>query len=66
METLKTLRHEFKYVIPYEEMLRLRKELDSVLTLDRGGAYLVRSLYFDDFNDTDYYDKLNEIGRAHV
>ena len=59
METLKTLRHEFKYVIPYEEMLRLRKELDSVLTLDRGGAYLVRSLYFDNFNDTDYYDKLN-------
>ncbi len=59
METLKTFRHEFKYVIPYEEMLCLRKELDSVLTLDRGGAYLVRSLYFDNFNDTDYYDKLN-------
>ena len=67
METLKTLRHEFKYVIPYEEMLRLRKELDSVLTLDRGGAYLVRSLYFDNFNDTDYYDKLNgEMARKKV
>lgn len=59
METLKTLRHEFKYVMPYEEMLNLRKELDDVLTLDRGGPYLVRSLYFDEFNDMDYYDKLN-------
>ena len=59
METLKTLRHELKYVIPYREMLNLRMELDKVLTLDRGGSYLVRSLYFDDFHDTDYYDKLN-------
>ena len=57
MEVLKTFRHEFKYVIPYDEMLRLRKKLDEVLTLDRGEAYSVRSLYFDDPDDVDYYDK---------
>lgn len=57
MEVLKTFRHEFKYVIPYGEMLNLRKKLDEVLTLDRGGSYIVRSLYFDTVDDNDYYDK---------
>ena len=57
METLKTFRHEFKYVIPYNVMLSLRKELEDVLILDRGNSYKVRSLYFDSPNDTDYYDK---------
>lgn len=57
MEVLKTFRHEYKFIIPYGEMLSLRGKLDQVLNLDRGGSYLVRSLYFDDFNDQDYYDK---------
>jgi hypothetical protein len=57
MEVLKTFRHEFKYVIPYGEMLKLRMELEKVLTLDRGGPYMVRSLYFDTMDDEDYYAK---------
>ena len=57
MEVLKTFRHEYKYVISYGEMLKLRNKLDEVLTLDRDGEYRVRSLYFDDPNDVDYYDK---------
>ena len=57
MEILKTFRHEYKYVIPYGDMLKLRNKLDEVLTLDRGGHYLVRSLYFDSQDDKDYYDK---------
>ena len=57
MEILKTFRHEFKYVIPYGEMLNLRRKLDEALTLDRDGAYMVRSLYFDSPDDVDYYDK---------
>lgn len=44
MEVLKTFRHEYKFVISYEEMLKLRSKLDSLLTLDRDGSYLVRSL----------------------
>ena len=57
METLKTFRHEYKYVIPYGDMLELRNKLDEVLTLDRGGPYFVRSIYFDSPDDEDYYDK---------
>ena len=57
MEILKTFRHEYKYVIPFGEMLKIRNELDKVLTLDRDGAYMVRSVYFDSQDDTDYYDK---------
>ena len=57
MEILKTFRHEYKYVIPYSEMLNLREKLDDVLTLDRGGSYMVRSLYFDSIDDEDYYEK---------
>lgn len=57
MEILKTFRHEYKYVIPYGEMLNLRNKLDKVLKLDRGNAYLVRSIYFDSPDDVDYYDK---------
>lgn len=59
MEILKTFRHEYKYVISYEEMLSLRKKLDEILEIDRNrDGYFVRSLYFDSANDNDYYDKL--------
>ena len=57
MEILKTFRHEYKYIIPYGDMLELRSKLDKVLTLDRGGAYFVRSIYFDSPDDVDYFDK---------
>ena len=57
MEILKTFRHEYKFVIPYGDMLKLRSKLDEVLTLDRSGSYIVRSLYFDTPDDSDYYAK---------
>jgi len=59
MEVLKTFRHEYKFVIPYEEMLVLRSKLDDLLKIDQGGSYKVRSLYFDSYDERDYYDKLN-------
>lgn len=59
MEILKTFRHEYKYLINYQEMLLLRKQLNELLVPDRSSdGYLVRSLYFDSVDDTDYYDKL--------
>ena len=59
MEELKTFRHEQKYVIPYYEMLNLRKKFNDLLRIDRSpNGYMVRSLYFDSVNDEDYYDKL--------
>ena len=57
METLKTFRHEYKYVIPYGDMLELRNKLDEILTLDQGKPYFVRSVYFDNPDDIDYYNK---------
>ena len=57
MEVLKTFRHEYKYVIPFGDMLNIRNKLDKVLTLDRGDPYMVRSIYFDSPDDDDYFDK---------
>lgn len=59
MEKLKTFRHEYKYIISYQEMLELRKRLNELLTIDRvEEGYMVRSLYFDSIDDQDYYAKL--------
>lgn len=68
MSVLKTFRHEYKYVIPYEEMLRLREKLNKVLKIDRSfEGYMVRSLYFDSADDIDYYDKINgEMNRKKI
>jgi len=60
MSVLKTFRHEYKFVIPYEEMLSLRMKLNKLLDIDQDyNGYMIRSLYFDSVNDDDYYDKLN-------
>lgn len=68
METLKTFRHELKYIVSYEDMLNIREKLNKVLTIDRNeSGYMVRSLYFDGINDNDYYDKLGgEIDRKKI
>ena len=68
MSVLKTFRHEYKYVIPYEEMLLLRNKLNKLLDIDRSyDGYMIRSLYFDSIDDIDYYDKLNgEINRKKI
>ena len=68
MEVLKTFRHEYKYVISYEEMLKLRKTLNTLIDIDRDyNGYMIRSLYFDSINDDDYFDKLDgEINRKKI
>lgn len=68
MSVLKTFRHEYKFVIPYEEMLSLREKLNKLLDIDRDyDGYMIRSLYFDSIDDTDYYDKLNgEMNRKKI
>ncbi len=59
MSVLKTFRHEYKYVIPYEEMLFLRKKLNKILDIDQDyDGYMIRSLYFDSVDEIDYYNKL--------
>lgn len=68
MSVLKTFRHEYKFVIPYDEMLRLREKLNILLDIDRDyNGYMIRSLYFDSIDDEDYYDKLNgEMNRKKI
>ena len=54
-------RHELKYFINPAELDALRARLRPVMQLDphcRGGRpYVIRSLYFDDIDDSAYYDK---------
>lgn len=54
-------RYELKYIINYQEYALIRSRVRSVLShdahADDGGAYTVRSLYFDDFNNSAYSDK---------
>ena len=68
MSVLKTFRHEYKFVIPYDEMLRLREKFNKLLDIDRDyNGYMIRSLYFDSVDDEDYYDKLNgEMNRKKI
>lgn len=68
MEILKTFRHEQKYVISYDEMLKLRTKFNELLNIDRDyNGYMIRSLYFDSIEDNDYYDKLGgEINRKKI
>jgi len=55
-------RHELKYYINPVELEVLRARLRPVLKLDshckNGKPYVIRSLYFDDIDDTSYYGKV--------
>lgn len=57
----KVFRHEFKYFINYFEYEALKRRLSSVLKddsfADEKGEYSVRSLYFDDIENTALFEK---------
>ena len=54
-------RHELKYFINPAELEALRHRLRGALTMDAhcvdGQPYVIRSLYFDDIEDSAFYDK---------
>lgn len=54
-------RHELKYFINPAEVEALRARLRPALAMDshcvNGEPYVIRSLYFDDIDDTAWYDK---------
>lgn len=63
-KTLKVLRHELKYSINYFEYVTLSQKLYNVLVEDphnSEGGYKVRSLYFDAYNNNDFYEKLSGV-----
>lgn len=57
----KVFRHEWKYLISYPEAELLQRRLTPFLSLDQNavnGEYMIRSLYFDDMNDSAYREKI--------
>lgn len=57
-------RHELKYLINYGDAELIRQRLKTVLKSDshaQNGSYNIRSLYFDDYWNSAYADKLNGV-----
>jgi hypothetical protein len=56
-------RHEYKYPINAGDCEILKRRLRQVLQLDKhtgpSGEYVIRSLYFDNFADKAYFEKVN-------
>jgi len=58
------LRQEKKYIITLDRYYYLSRQFSRVLVEDAhssGDGYLVRSLYFDDIDNTDYEEKINGV-----
>ncbi len=59
-------RHELKYLINYGDAELIKQRLKTVLKTDmhaQNGNYHIRSLYFDDYWNTAYIDKVNGVDR---
>lgn len=57
-------RHEMKYIITEEQFSFLRNRVESVMHLDKhiiDGKYQIRSLYFDDYKNSCYYENENGV-----
>ncbi len=56
-------RHELKYDINYSAYLALRSRIRTVMKADphvsESGKYLIRSIYFDNYNDKALQEKIN-------
>lgn len=60
-------RHELKYQIGYPQYLELRSRLKAVMRTDShtgpDGRYLIRSIYFDNYQDKALQEKINGVSR---
>lgn len=60
-------RHEYKHIISYADMIRLRNTLSSLFSHDKNagsdGTYYVKSLYFDNYFDKALREKLDGVDR---
>ena len=58
-------RHEVKHIINRSDAIAIRNNMTAVASSDRhvqeDGTYLIRSLYFDDLNDTALWEKLDGV-----
>ena len=59
---MQQFRHELKYIISQAQIPLLRLRIDQFMKLDQHvvdtGFYNIRSLYFDDFQNSSYYEKV--------
>ena len=60
---MEQFRHELKYIISQAQIPLLRSRIDQYMKLDHhvidAGFYNIRSLYFDDFQNSSYYENEN-------
>lgn len=68
MSTLNKGRHEIKYMINRGYLDYLKKNLEVCMHLDdnthyEDNTYYIRSLYFDDYKNTAYYEKIDGISK---
>ncbi|SDW83279.1 polyphosphate polymerase domain-containing protein [Tepidimicrobium xylanilyticum] len=64
VKSLSVKRYELKYPINFLQYMNISNTLKKVLLEDKHNGttgYLVRSVYFDTYSDTDFYEKLNGI-----
>ncbi len=65
MQQSNTYRHELKYRISYADYLALRLRLQPIMQSDpyagSDGRYLIRSIYFDNYNDKALREKINGV-----
>lgn len=61
-KTLIVSRYELKYQIDFIQYAKLNNTLKNVLLEDKHNGttgYFIRSVYFDSYDDSDFYEKLN-------
>lgn len=60
-------RHEKKHIVNFADVLLLRQRLGTVFEHDKhatnDGTYMIKSLYFDNFNDKALREKADGLGR---
>lgn len=65
MEDKHIFRSEYKYIVSLQEIMVLKTRIENIASLDRyagdTSAYTVRSLYFDDYNNSCYADNENGV-----
>ena len=67
MEEKKKFRHELKYYINKIQFEEIKKRISFMLDTDKNtgedGSYFIRSLYFDDYKDTSFYQVVDGISK---
>ena len=62
---MRKYRNEIKYIVSKAIALELKSKLSCILdydpNADKNGEYIIKSLYFDDLENTAYYEKLDGV-----